>query len=355
MSVDELEAEARLLLSQGVYDYFAGGAEDEATVMANRQAFDRYRFRYHVLTGITEPDPAVEVLGCPMSLPVFLAPTAVQRLAHPDGELASARAAASSGTVYCLSTLASTSLEDLAAASTAPKWFQLYIHPDRGFTRELVRRAADAGYRALVLTVDTPVLGRRERDPRNAFALPADVAYPNLQGHAPKTGQSEAGQSELARVAGLALDPHLAWSDLGWLARESHLPVVVKGVVRGDDALRCLAEGAAGLIVSNHGGRQLDHSIATLDALPDVVEAVHGEAPVMLDGGIRRGTDVLKALCLGASAVGIGRPYLWALATGAQTGVEALLAQLQDEIVTGMTLLGVGSVSDLGADLLSRN
>src|SRR5205814_1240363 len=241
------------------------------------------------------------------------AAAATQKMAHPQGELGAATAATAAGVVYCLSTLSTTSLEEVATAQGV-RWFQLYVFKDRGITTELVDRAEAAGYQAIVLTVDTPILGRRERDFRNAFGMPAGFLYENLVGPLARTGPVDVGQSALAEYFSFQLDHALTLKDLEWLASHTRLPVLVKGVVRPDDARRSLSAGARGVIVSNHGGRQLDYSIATLDALPAVVDEVGGEVPVLLDGGVRRGTDVLKALALGARSVMIGRPYLWALA-----------------------------------------
>ncbi|HXA43089.1 MAG TPA: alpha-hydroxy acid oxidase [Candidatus Solibacter sp.] len=355
VSPEDLEAEARAVLSPTAYDYYAGGAEDEVTLVANRKAFERWRFRYRVLAGGAEPDLSVEIFGKRISLPVLLAPTAVHGLAHVDGELATARAAARAGTTFCLSTLASRTIEDVAAAAPAgARWFQLYIYRDRGVTGELVDRAAAAGYQAIELTADFPVAGRRDRDMRNAFALPDGVTYANLAGGARTTVDVQPGESGLAKyVAGL-LDPTIGWSDLEWLVERSPVPVLVKGVVRGDDAEHCISHGAAGLVVSNHGGRQLDSSIASIDALPEVVEAAGSRVPVLIDGGVRRGTDVLKAICLGATAVQVGRPYLWALAVDGEHGVLGLIEQLRDELTVGMALLGASSLADLNRDLLSR-
>lgn len=355
VSPEDLESRARALLSSTAYDYYAGGAEDEVTLRANREAFQRWRFRYRVLTGGPAADPSVELFGTALSLPILLAPAAVAGLAHPDGELAAARAASIAGTVFCLSTLASRTIEEVArAAPEGPRWFQLYVYRDRGVTGELVDRAVASGYGAVVLTADLPVAGRRDRDLRNAFVLPRGVTYANLSGRARTTDVAAPGESGLAKyVAGL-LDPAVGWEDLGWLVKRSPVPVLVKGVVRGDDAERCVSHGAAGVIVSNHGGRQLDSAIATLDALPEVVDAVGAQVPVLLDGGVRRGTDALKAICQGATAVLIGRPYLWALAVGGEEGVRALIEQLRDEVFVAMTLLGARHLADLSSDLLSR-
>jgi 4-hydroxymandelate oxidase len=354
VNLDDFEPKARALLPRRVYDYFAGGAEDEATLEANREAFRRWRFEFKVLASADEPRLSTTVLGQPVSMPIQLAPTATQCMAHPQGELAAARAASTAGVIYCLSTLSTVSLEEVAQAG-GPRWFQLYVYRDRSITRELVERAGAAGYSAIVVTVDTPLLGRRERDFRNAFALPSDMHYANLEGALSRTGSGRVGQSELARYFNDLLDHGLSFKDLEWLASITRLPVLVKGVVRPDDAVRCVDHGAAGIIVSNHGGRQLDYSVASLDALPGVVEAVRGRnVPVLVDGGVRRGTDVIKALCLGASSVLIGRPYLWGLAVGGQEGVASVLQLLRDELAISLSLLGAKGVHELSRDFLAE-
>ena len=354
-TLDDLEAQARARLPRSVYDYFAGGAEDEAAVRGNRAAFQSYRFRHRVLTGAAQPDIAVELFGQVLQMPLAIAPMAAQRMAHPDGELAMARAAGRSGVAYALSTLSSASIEEVAASSGGARWFQLYVYKDRSLTTELIGRAAISGYSAVLLTVDAPYLGRRERDLRNAFTLPAGIRYENLVGALARSGSAELGESALANYFNTQLEPGLTWGDLEWLAAQSRLPVVVKGVVRGDDARRCLSSGAAGVIVSNHGGRQLDYSVATLEALPEVVEAVGGAAPVLIDGGIRRGTDVLKAIALGARGVLIGRPFLWALTVGGEDGVRRMLDQLREEITLSMSLLGARTLAELTPDLVRRS
>lgn len=352
--LDDYEPAAREVLAKAVYDYFAGGAEDEATVAGNREAYKHYRFRFRVLASTDQPDLSGEVLGERFAMPVQLAPAATQRMAHPDGELAAARAAADAGIIYGLSTLSTCSLEEVAAVSKGARWFQLYMYRDRSITIDLIERAAASGYRAIMLTVDTPTLGRRERDFRNAMVMPAGLRYANLTEALAKSGIAELGESALAAYFIAQIDRTLAWKDLEWLVGQSKLPILVKGVVRGDDAKRSVAAGARGVIVSNHGGRQLDYSIATLDALPEVVEAVGGDVPVLVDGGVRRGTDVLKALALGARCVMIGRPYLWALAVDGYEGVQHMLRLLEDEIATSMSLLGVKSLSELSEDLVIR-
>jgi isopentenyl diphosphate isomerase/L-lactate dehydrogenase-like FMN-dependent dehydrogenase len=352
LKLDDLEPAARAVLPLGIYDYIAGGSEDEAAIRGNREAFARYRFRFKILASAGRPDLSNEVFGQRFALPVHLAPTAIQRMAHPDGEAAAYRAATESGVAYCLSTLSSLSIEDLAAAADGARWFQLYMHPERTVSATLVERAVDAGYRAIVLTVDLPIAGRRERDIRNAFSLPGGVRYANVSGRN-NTARAE-GPDPFAQDVNAQTNPALNWQDLEWLVAKTSLPVVVKGLVRGDDARRAVEIGARGLIVSNHGGRQLDYSIASLDALPEVVDVVGGRVPVLLDGGVRRGTDVLKALCLGASGVLVGRPFLWALAVGGADGVRGMLNMLRDEIAVSMSLLGVRSLSELSKDLVTR-
>jgi isopentenyl diphosphate isomerase/L-lactate dehydrogenase-like FMN-dependent dehydrogenase len=351
--LDDFEAAARALLPKAIYDYFAGGAEDEAAVAGNRAAFQRWRFRFRVLTGAISPDLGIELLGRRAAMPVQLAPAATQKMAHPDGELGAARAAARAGVVYCLSTLATTAMEEVASAG-GMRWFQLYVFRDRGITSELVERAAAAGYQAIVLTVDTPLLGRRERDFRNAFAMPDGLRYENLRGPQQTADQADPGQSALAEYFSFQLEHALTWADLEWLTGKTRLPVLVKGVVRPEDARRSVAAGAGGVIVSNHGGRQLDYSIATMDALPAVAAEVGADVPVILDGGVRRGTDVIKALALGARSVMIGRPYLWALTVGGAEGVSRLLELMRDEIAVSMSLLGVDRLTELSPDLLTR-
>jgi 4-hydroxymandelate oxidase len=352
LKLDDFESAARAVLPPAIYDYIAGGAEDEATLRDNRAAFARYRFRFKVLTSADRPDLRTEVFGHRFTMPVYLAPAAIQGMAHPDGETAAYRAASDAGIAYCLSTLSSVSIEDVAAAATGARWFQLYLHPERAVSTAFVERAVDAGYSAILMTVDLPKTGRRERDIRNAFSLPEGVSYANLDVR--QRTATAAGPDPFARNVNAYTNPGLGWHDLEWLLARTSLPVIVKGVVRADDARRAVEAGARGLVVSNHGGRQLDYAIASLDALPEVVQAVGGDVPVLLDGGVRRGTDVLKALCLGASGVLIGRPYLYALAVGGADGVRGMLEMLREEIALSMSLLGVGRLSELSQDLLAR-
>jgi 4-hydroxymandelate oxidase len=347
----DLEAAARARMDPAAYDYFAGGADAELTLADNRRAFDRFVLRPRVLVGVDAVDTSTTVLGARLALPVVLAPTAFNKLAHPDGELAAVRAAGAAGTVMCCSTIASTSLEDVAAAARGPLWFQLYVYRDRRVTEDLVRRAEAAGYQALVLTVDTPRLGRRERDVRNRFALPDGVTIANLaQYGADATGWPTS--SSFTEYVHRLLDASLTWESVDWLRATTKLPVLIKGILTAADAELAAAHGASGVIVSNHGGRQLDGTIATIDALPEVTSQVGGRITVLLDGGVRRGTDVLKALALGASAVLIGRPYLWGLAADGEAGVRRVLEMLRSEVELALALAGCRSVADVTPDLV---
>jgi 4-hydroxymandelate oxidase len=332
ISLADYERDAAALLEPMVHGYYAGGAEDEETLRWNREAFGRVRLLPRVLRGVGERSTATTVLGTTIRTPVMVAPTAFQRMAHPEGEVATARGAGRAGTVMVTSTLATTPLEEIAQAATEPLWFQLYVYRDRGATRELVERAAAAGYRALVLTVDTPVLGSREREARSGFRVPATLPL-------------QEGPSSLARYAHRHLDPDLTWDDVAWLRSVTSLPVVVKGVVHPDDARLAVEAGAAGIVVSNHGGRQLDGAVATLDALPGVAAAaaMAGGAEIYLDGGVRRGVDVLRALALGARAVLVGRPILWGLALEGDQGVERVLEILTSEFSRALALCGLRS------------
>ncbi|GAA1742107.1 alpha-hydroxy acid oxidase [Luedemannella helvata] len=322
------------------YDFFAGGAGEERTVAANTEAFDRYRLVPRVLRGVGRRGLDVELLGQALSMPVLVSPTAFHRLAHPDGEVATARAAAAARTVMILSMAATRTVEDVAATGVR-LWFQLFVQPDRAFTERLVRRAEKAGCGALVVTVDAPLFGRRDRDVRNGFDdLPAGLACENLR-EAP-TGPPRP----------ITWDPELTWADLAWVCGLTPLPVLVKGILHPDDAHLAVEHGAGGIIVSNHGGRQLDGATATLDALTDVVDAVAGRVPVLLDGGVRRGTDVVTALALGATAVGIGRPVVWGLAADGTAGVRHVLELLRGELDRAMALCGADRVAALGPDLV---
>ncbi|WP_414573636.1 alpha-hydroxy acid oxidase [Nostoc sp. CCY 9925] len=352
----EYEKLAKQYLSQMALDYYSSGAWDEITLRDNRTAFERIKLRPRILVDVSDRHLNTSILGQPLELPLLIAPMAFQCLAHPDGEVATALAAASAGVGTILSTMATKSIEEVASACErfpdSVRWFQLYIHKDRGLTRALVEKAYQSGYKALCLTVDAPVLGQREKDRRNEFALPLDLHLANLATISGLDISHEKGESGLFTYFAQQLNPAVTWSDLEWLQSISPLPLVLKGILRPDDALRAVEYGAKAIIVSNHGGRQLDGAIASLDALAEIVPAVNGRVEVLLDGGIRRGTDILKALALGAKAVLIGRPILWGLAVAGQVGASHVISLLQDELNIAMALSGCAKLHDIDASLL---
>ena len=331
LNVFDYEAAAAERLEPGAYGYYAGGAGDEVTLRDNVAAYGRWLLRPRVLVDVAVCSTATTVLGQELSMPIVVAPVAFQRVAHPDGEVAMARAAQTAGTAMCLSTLATSTAAEVAATG-APRWFQLYVFRDEGVTRDLVAQAVDNGFGALVLTVDTPVLGRRERDHRTGFTIPPDVAVAAL------------GSGGVTPQEAFALmSPSITWHDVERLAASVNLPVLVKGILTAEDARLACEHGAAGIVVSNHGGRQLDGVAATIDALPEVVEAVGGKGEVLVDGGIRRGADVVKALALGARAVLVGRAPLWGLAVDGEAGARAVLELLRDELRLALQLVGCAS------------
>jgi 4-hydroxymandelate oxidase len=352
LSIHDYHRAARARLPKEVLDYFEGGALDEVTLRENTAGWERLKLYYHVLAGIGERDLRMTILGQPVSMPIGVAPTAFHKLANEAGEMATAKAARKARTLFVLSSLSNTPMELVFPEAASPRWFQLYIYKDRGITGELVRRAEAAGAEAIVLTVDAPGLGRRERDMRNRFTLPEGLTVANVtplgKGHLPEV-----------RGSGLAAYVHdnfksdLGFEDLDWLCGWTSLPVVVKGVCRGDDARRAAQHGAKAVVVSNHGGRQLDTAPATCDALPYVVDAVGDLCEVYVDGGIRRGSDVLKAIALGARAVLVGRPILWGLSVGGEEGAINVLEILRRELDEGMLLCGCAKLGDMGRALLA--
>jgi len=348
----ELEALAQAKLPPQIFDFIAGAAEDEITLARNRQAWSAIQLLPRVLVDVSTIDTSTTVLGQKMPSPVVLAPVALQRLVHDDGELATARAAAAQDTTMILSTMASRSIEDVAAAADGPKWYQLYCYTDKTVTERLVKRAEAAGYSALCLTVDVPRLGRRERDLVHDSGFPDDVTPVNFEGEIDITTiPLDQRGSALSAVASL-LDASLTWNDVDWLRSLTSMPLILKGILAPADAVLAADHGAAAVVVSNHGGRQLDGTPAGIEALPDVVAAVGDRLEVLVDGGVRRGTDVLKALALGARAVLIGRPYVWGLALNGEDGVANVLEMLQAEFELAMTLSGATSVAQINRTLV---
>jgi 4-hydroxymandelate oxidase len=345
--VDDLRPLAEAVLAGPIRDYIAGGAGAEHTLLANRTAFTRTSLLPRVLVDVSRRNLRTTLLGTEVVAPLGIAPMSYHCMAHVDGELATVRAAGAEGLVTTVATFASRSLEETARTATGPLWFQLYVLRDRAVTLELIGRAEAAGCRALVLTVDAPVFGYRDRDVRNGFRLPEDVSPANLR----RTSGAEPTRS-LAELNQVLVDPSLSWRDIEWLCGTTRLPIVVKGVLAPDDAARAVQHGVAAVWVSNHGGRQVDGAIATLTALPAVLEAVAGRCEVYLDGGVRRGTDVLKALALGARAVFVGRPVLWGLAVDGERGVRAALRMYLEELELTMAACGCPDVAGLGPHLV---
>jgi 4-hydroxymandelate oxidase len=345
---DALEDAARAKLPAPSFAFLATGADDEISALENVEAWRKLRLRPHVLNDITRPDTRVHVLDAELASPILVAPTGRHKLFHPEGECAAARGAAAAGVPFVLATNANRLIEEVAVErKAAAQWFQLYMWPNRSEVEALLDRVAASGFTALVLTVDSPVYGWSPRSARAPFEPSADIRNINMPG------------SPMARTAydaafkGKVMFP-VTWCDLEWLVQRSSLPVIVKGVLRGDDAARCIAAGARAVIVSNHGGRHLDTAITTAEALVDVADAVGSQGEVYVDSGIRRGTDILKALALGARAVLIGRPVLWGLAVDGAAGVQAVLTHLHEELVRAMQLSGTARLAEARPDLVSR-
>lgn len=355
LNLDEYCQQASQVLPRMVMEYYEGGADDELTVRENRLAWQRIMFKPRVLVDVSQRDLSTTVLGQPIAFPVLTSPCGFNALAHPDGETAVARATTALNTIQVVSTAATYSLEEVArSAPDGLRWFQLYCYRDRGITKSLVERAVAAGYRALCLTVDTPLVGHRERDIRNHFGLPPGLRMKNLEGHGRLDQLSSDGDgSALAKYIQNIWDPGLTWESVDWLRSLSSLPLVLKGVISSEDARLAVEHGVQGIIVSNHGGRQLDGTIATASALPEIVAAVQGQAEVFIDGGIRRGSDVLKALALGARAALIGRPYLWGLAVNGEAGVTRVLSLLKSELDLCMALAGAPTIDRITPDLIA--
>jgi len=351
LNVADYARAARCRLPKDVCDYYEGGALDEITLRENAAAWQRLKLWYRVLARVGPRELTTTVLGQPVSMPILVAPTAFHKLACQEGEIAMAKAAKAAGTLFILSSLSNTAMESVFAHAASPRWFQLYIYKDREITLELVQRAEAAGAEAIVLTVDAPGLGTRERDTRNRFRLPDGLTVENLaplgKGNFPKVKGSG-----LAAYVRANFKQDLGFDDLDWLSRSTRLPVVVKGVIRGDDARRAVDHGAKAVVVSNHGGRQLDTAPATCEALPQVVDALAGGCEIYVDGGIRRGSDVLKAIALGARAVLVGRAILWGLCVAGEQGAVQVLEILRRELDEAMLLSGCTKLSDIDRSLL---
>jgi L-lactate dehydrogenase (cytochrome) len=373
LTIDDLQRLARRRLPHAVFDFVEGGAGDERTVARNRAAFDRLLFRPRILVDVSKREQATVVLGARVATPVLVSPTGMAGLCWPRGEVAAARAAQEAGTIYTLSTHASCSIEEVAAGAPGPLWFQLYVWQNRDLTRSFVDRARAAGYRALVLTVDVPIISRRERDIRNGFTIPPRITLRNALDTVRRVGWMRrvllgprltlanlvgvpgAPRADIVTLGGVAhrqVDPSVAWADLAWFRSLWTGPLVLKGVLSAEDARRAADHGVDGLIVSNHGGRQLDGTPASVEALPEIVDAVGHRMEVLLDGGVRRGADVVRALALGARAVMIGRPYLYGLGAGGPDGVRRALEILKGEVDHTLALVGVPRVADLDRTVL---
>ncbi len=332
LSLFDFEAEAQKHVSLGAWARISGGAADEITLRWNHEAYEKIRLKPRALVDVSHLDTRVTLFGQELPFPILLAPTGGQKFVHPGGELAAVRGAAASKATYVISSSASMRVEDIAKTATGPVWFQLYVQRDRGFTRDLVQRAEDSGCRVLCVTVDSPTFGARNREDRAKGELP-ERELPNLKGKD-------------------YLDPTLTWKDIDWLRGFARRPVLLKGILNPDDAAAAVKAGVAGIIVSNHGARNLDTVPATIDALPLVVDRVAGRIPVLVDGGIRRGTDVLKALALGAAAVQIGRPYLWGLGVAGEEGVARVVEILRHEFELAMMLAGRPAIGGIDRSVL---
>lgn len=332
LSLFDFETEAHKRISHGAWERIAGGSADEITLRWNREAYDHIRLKPRILVDVSKLDTRVKLFGQELPFPILLAPTGAQRFIHPEGEVAAARGAAAANSIYVISSSASMKVEDIARSTNGPIWFQLYVQKDRAFTRDLVQRAEDSGCRALCVTVDSPTFGARNREDRARNELP-ERELPNLEGKD-------------------YLDPSLTWKDINWLRSFARRPVLLKGVLNPDDAAIAVEAGVSGIIVSNHGARNLDTVPATIDALPLVVEKVSGRAPVLVDGGIRRGTDIIKAFALGASAVQIGRPYLWGLGIAGAEGVTRVVEILRKEFELAMALTGRPTIASIDRSVL---
>jgi (S)-2-hydroxy-acid oxidase len=348
VNVWEYEAYAKATLPKNAFDYYSSGANDMITLRENRAAFNRLRMRPRALRDVSTVNMKTTVLGDEFDFPILLAPTAMQQMANAEGEKATARAAAKMKTLMTLSSWSTIALEDvMQAAPDGIKWFQLYVYKDRAVTLDLIKRAEKAGYKALAITVDTPVLGRREADLRNQFKLPEHLTMGNFAGVGGAHNKGTTQEGGLAKYVASLIDKTLNWDDISWVRSQTKMKIVVKGIMTAEDAEMACQNGVDGILVSNHGARQLDTVCATIEVLPEVVAAVRGRCEVYLDGGVCRGTDAFKAIALGAKAVFIGRPYLWGLAHSGEKGVAHVLTLLKDELTMAYQLCGCASTSDI--------
>ena len=354
-TIYDYERVAKKQLSPMAKSYYMSGARDEITLRANREAWDQIWLYYQVLVDVEKIDLSTEYFGTKQRSPILVAPTAFHGLAHPQGELETALGAAQEGSVYISSTLSNYSIEAIAEVSNGTRWFQLYVYRDRGITLDLIKRAEEAKCEALVITIDAATIGTRERDRAIRFHLPKNLTLGNFAGLAHGHLQGSNQDSALAEYVQRQLDPSLTWDDLEWLIKQTSLPVIVKGIVRSDDAQRAIQRGAAGVVVSNHGGRQLDTAPPTAHVLPSIVEALAGQGLIFVDGGIRRGTDVVKALAMGADGILIGRPILWGLNHLGAQGVASVLRILYAELEESMKLCGCPDLINIGKHLLKQN
>jgi len=371
-SIEAMRDLARAKLPRPIFDFADGGSEDEYTLRRNEAAFDGVALLPRPLSGSAERDLSTTLFGQTLSMPVIIGPAGLAGLFWPDGERCAARAAKAAGTAFCLSHGSVCTLEDLAATGASPRWMQVFIFRDRGFTRELTERAAKAGYDALVLTIDNQMLGNRERDVRNGFTIPPRFGLSGLAGMALKAGWLWRMRRDLKRITfgnyvrpgesadmkaiagrmAALLDPSMNWKDVEELRRIWSRPLILKGVLHPEEARMAIERGVDAIIVSNHGGRQLDGAAASIEALPGIVDAVGGRIPILIDGGIRRGSDVVKALALGATACLVGRPQLWGLAVAGEAGVAHMLGLYRQEIDRVMGLCGVTNIAGIGKELL---
>jgi isopentenyl diphosphate isomerase/L-lactate dehydrogenase-like FMN-dependent dehydrogenase len=352
VNVFDYETAASKILPKITYDYYRSGANDEITLRENHGAYEGIKLLPRVLRDISKRDLTTTVLGDTISMPIMVAPTAFHCMATPEGEVATARAAGAAGTIMILSTLSTSSIEEVMPQATGVVWFQLYVYKDREATLSLVQRAESAGCKAIALTVDAQIWGRRERDIRNRFRLPEGLSIKNLMPAGREQFPEGQADSGLAAYVAWQFDPSLCWKDVEWLCSKAKIPVLLKGVLHPEDARLAIDHGAAGVIVSNHGARQLDTVPATIEALPGIAEAVDGKIEVHIDGGIRRGTDIVKAIALGAKAVGVGRPIIWGLAVDGEQGAKRILDILRRDFELAMRLCGCTSIEEINRGLV---